>query len=701
MTKLLLLLTFTLFSISTLIGQNVEENENCNDPEKKVLKILKITNDSKASNKEKSMAYSEAVKLAPDNAYCRFVQAEYNFNRAQQMETAYSQGRITFTQLKNVYMGALNGYKKVIELCPEYSATPYYKIGFIYYMLNEKDKAVIYFKQFLEFKSNNPDRYPEDYMKWKKSVEEILPEMEAKEAFYSKPVPYNPKIVKNVSTKEDEFLPMISPDNQLLFYTRRADEKHLGDIQTQLKERFTVSERPNVKSEFNSGEKLSAPFNTNDFSNYGGVSLSLDNKEMFICACKQTNVYGRDYLNCDLYVTHFERSGEGGNDFSWTALENLGPNINTKDGWEAQPTLSADGNTLFFATYRANSQNTDIYYSTRQKDGTWTVAKPVPVINTPGHDKAPFLHQDSETMYFVSQATPERPGAENDGNFDMYYSRKDENGNWTTPVNLGYPINTKENEVGLIVSTDGHLAYFASDRVNNGVGGFDIYAFELYEKARPKKVAMIKGTITDDKGDPVKDATVEISYKDSKEKVELKVNGDDGKYAAIINLEKNEDVLVKVKKEGYSFDTKVIKKEEINKLKTTETTFIEEPIEMEIGEIEVGKTFTLDNILFATDSYELTNDSKYILDQFIQFLKENPTVTVTIEGHTDNVGDDERNLTLSNQRALVTMTYLIEKGIGKDRLQAVGYGETQPKVPNNSEQNRAINRRTDFKITGM
>jgi outer membrane protein OmpA-like peptidoglycan-associated protein len=422
---------------------------------------------------------------------------------------------------------------------------------------------------------------------------------------------------------------------------------------------------------------------------------------MFICACKQTNVYGRDYLNCDLYVTHFERSGEGGNDFSWTALENLGPNINTKDGWEAQPTLSADGNTLFFATYRANSQNTDIYYSTRQKDGTWTVAKPVPVINTPGHDKAPFLHQDSETMYFVSQATPERPGAENDGNFDMYYSRKDENGNWTTPVNLGYPINTKENEVGLIVSTDGHLAYFASDRVNNGVGGFDIYAFELYEKARPKKVAMIKGTITDDKGDPVKDATVEISYKDSKEKVELKVNGDDGKYAAIINLEKNEDVLVKVKKEGYSFDTKVIKKEEINKLKTTETTFIEEPIEMEIGEIEVGKTFTLDNILFATDSYELTNDSKYILDQFIQFLKENPTVTVTIEGHTDNVGDDERNLTLSNQRALVTMTYLIEKGIGKDRLQAVGYGETQPKVPNNSEQNRAINRRTDFKITGM
>lgn len=682
-------------------AQNVEEDENCLPPNKKVMKVLKVTNNSKASDREISMAYAEAVKLAPNNAYVWFVQAEYNFNRAQNMEKAYEMGRINFTQLKNVYMGAVKGYKKVIEICPKFNATPYYKIGFVYFMLNDKNTATKYFKQFLDFKSNNPDRYPSQYMKWKKNVEEILPEMEAKENFYSHPVPYNPVIVKNVSTVDDEFLPMISPDNELLFYTRRKDEKHLGDIQTQIKENFTVSERSDVNSYFNQGEKLTAPFNTNEFSKYGGVTLSLDNKEMFICACKNIQIYGQEYVNCDIYVTHFERSGEGGNDFTWTPLKNLGPNINTKDGWEAQPTLSADGNTLYFATYRSNSQNTDIYYSNRNNDGTWSVAKPVPVINSAGHDKAPFLHQDSETMYFVSQTSPSRKGAENNGNFDMYYTRKDEKGNWEEPINLGYPINTKNNEVGLIVSTDGHYAYFTSDREKNGVGGFDIYYFELYEKARPKKVAMIKGSVVDDKGEPIKDATVQVSYKDSKETVEVKVNGDDGKFAAIINVEKEQDVRVTVKKEGHSFDTKLIKKEEIAQLKKSNTTFIKEKVEMEIGEIKVGKSFTIDNILFATDSYVLTDDSKFILDQFIVFLKENPTVTVTIEGHTDNQGDDERNLKLSKNRANAVLNYLVENGINKQRLKSIGYGETKPKVSNTTPENRAKNRRTDFLITGM
>ncbi len=701
MNKILLAVFAFTFSIQFSYGQSTEENENCLPPDKKVMKVLKVTSNPKASDKEISMAYSEAVKLAPDNAYCRFVQAEYNFNRAQNMEKAYAQGRINFTQLKNAYMGAVNGYKKTIEICPEFNAGAYYKIGFVYFMLNDKTTATKYFKDFLNFKSNNPDRYPDEYAKWKKNVEEILPEMEAKEAFYSKKVPYNPVLVTNVSSKEDEFLPMISPDNELLFYTRRSDEKNLGDIHTNLKERFTVSERPNVKNQFNGGEKLQAPFNTEEYSKYGGVSLSLDNKEMFICACQEIDIYNQKYLNCDLYVTYFERTGEGGNDFSWTPLKNLGPNINTKDGWEAQPTLSADGNTLYFATYRSNSQATDIYYSTRQPDGTWSVAKPVPMINTEGHDKAPFLHQDSETMYFVSQTSPSRPGAENDGNFDMYYTRKDENGNWQTPKNLGYPINTKENEVGLIVSTDGHLAYFTSDREKNGEGGFDIYYFELYEEARPKKVAMIKGVVTDDEGEPIKDATVEISYKDTKENVEVKVNGDDGKFAAIIKVEDEQDVRVTVKKEGHSFDTKLIKKDEIAELKQTEKTFIEEEVEMEIGEIEVGKSFTIDNILFATDSYALTADSKFILDQFITFLKENSSVKVTIEGHTDNVGDDNRNLTLSENRAKAVMDYLIANGIDKNRLKSIGYGEAKPKVSNSTPENRAKNRRTDFLITGM
>lgn len=701
--KYFLISSVFIFTSVHLFSQDneIEDDESCLPPDKKVMKVLKPTTDPKASDREKSLSYDEAIKMTPDNAYCRFIFAEYNYQRAQNMEKAYEEGRITFAQLKNVYMGAMNGYKKTIELCPDYHATPYYKIGYIYYMIGEKDKAVPYFQQFLAFNHEDPDKYPEEYTKWKTAVEDVLPSIEYTNTFYNNPVPFKPVIVNNISTEKDEFLPMISPDNELIFYTRRGDERNLGDMKSNVKEIFSVSERPDVFTDFNEGTPLEAPFNTTEFDNYGGVSLSLDNKEMFICACKQSQVYGQPYLNCDIYVTYFERSGDGGNDFTWTELKNLGPAVNTTDGWEAQPTLSADGNTLYFATYRNTSQKTDIYYTTRQSDGSWSTAQPVPgPINTAGHDKAPFLHQDSETMYFVSQTSDNRKGAGQNPNFDLYYTRKDSTGNWKEPINLGYPINTDNDEVGLIVSTDGKLAYFASNR-QAGAKGFDLYYFELYEDARPKKVLFVKGEVKDDNGDPVKDAKVQISYKNSGETVEVNVNGDDGKFAAVVQVEENQDVMLTVKKPGNSFDTKLIKADEIAENKANETTFLDEFVEMEIGEIEVGKAFTIDNILFATDSYYLNEDSKFILDQFITFLKENPTVTVTIEGHTDDLGNDASNMILSENRAKASMEYLISKGINPDRLEAKGYGETKPKVPNNSDANRAINRRTDFVITGM
>jgi len=698
---------FTLFFIAPVFSQDLEDDESCLMPDKKILKILKPISDPKASGREISMAYSAAIKAAPDNAYLRFIQAEYNYNRAKNMVKSYEEGRITYTQLNNVYMGAMNGYKKVIEICEDYHATPFYKIGLIYYMNNDKDNAAIYWRKFLDFNHKDPEKYPDDYAIWKKNVAEILPEMEGNKkaitAFYAKTVLFEPHLVNGVSTKSDEFLPMISPDNELIFYTRRVKEEGNTFAQTKLKERFSASERPNTKSKFNEGKTLGAPFNDPSFVDFGGVSLSLDNKEMFICGCKMEQIYGQTYKNCDIYVTYFERveNAQGIDSYKWSALQKLGPEINADDSWEAQPTLSADGNTLYFSKFGANTQKTDIYYSTRKDDGSWSTAKPVPVINTAGHDKTPFLHQDSETMYFSSQTSPIRQGSPEFGNFDMYYSRLQKDGTWSEPKNLGHPINTKNDEVGFVVSTDGHLAYFTSNRESTTVGGLDIYYFELYEDARPQKVMMIKGQAADDEGEPLKGAKVAISYKETGESVEININGDDGKFAAIVNIEEEQDVMVTVKKEGHSFDTKLIKKAEIKQAKIEKKTYINEPIKMEIGKIEVGKSFTIDNILFATNSFELNSDSKFILDQFITFLKENPTVKVTIEGHTDDLGDDAENLTLSENRAKASMDYLVSKGIDKNRLTAKGYGETKPKVKNSSSANRAKNRRTDFMITGM
>ena len=658
------------------------------------MKLIKQAKSTKNTKMERIKFYTDAVEAAPENAYVYYEFAEFNYKQALNVHTAFDNGRANMDQLRKAYTAAETAYLKTIDNCASFHSDPYYKIGYINYLLGDKGKAAKYFKQFIEFSDRDPGKYSENYSKNKADVEEILPEMEFFDKFFNNPVPYEPKEVVNVSSKKDEYLPMISPDNELIFFTRKGESDNPGGIINPIIEEFTVAHRTDYNSPFDKGDALHRPFNTPKYKNYGGVSLSLDNKEMFICACQEVDY--QQHANCDIYVTKFVRSGEGGYDFTWTELENLGPAVNTRDGWEAQPTLSADGNTLYFASWREGSALTDIYYSTRGKDGKWTQARPVPgPINTEGHDKAPFLHQDSETLYFVSDCTPERLGA---GGSDMFYTRKDDSGNWQEPKNLGYPINTEGNEVGLIVSTDGHLAYYTSR--NSGSNGYDIYYFELYEEARPQKVVLLKGEVKSETGEPVKDATVEVSYRGSDESVEVKVNGDDGKFAAVVKVDEEKDVMVTMKKKGYSFDTKLIKKAEIKKLSVSPDVVMRD-VQMQIDPIKKGKAFTIDNILFDTDSYELLEDSKFVLDQFIKFLKENPTVTVAIQGHTDDVGDAAHNKELSANRAKACLDYIVSKGVNSGRLESEGYGESKPKVPNTSEANRALNRRTDFEITGM
>ncbi len=683
------ILLITLLCSTVVYGQ--VEDEACMEPEhKKTSKLMEQAESSKNDKRTRAELYTQVLELAPENAYVFYSYAVFKFEHAESIQEKFDQGQANFNQLSTAYKNAENAYKKVVEYCPDFHSDVYYKLGYIAYLLGEKGEAAVHFKSFVDFESKDPEKFSETYAKNKSDVEEILSEMAFFEEFFANPVPYDPKEVRNVSSVKDEYLPMISPDNELIFFTRKGKSDNPGGVVKAVIESFTMSQRKDVNTDFNGGEPLRAPFNTPAYQNYGGVSLSLDNKEMFICACEEVDY--QPHANCDIYRTTFERSDNGWADFIWTPLENLGPAVNTTDGWEAQPTLSPDGNTLYFASWREGSQLTDIYYSTRQVDGSWSQARAVSgPINSEGHDKAPFIHQDSETMYFVSDCSVDRPGA---GGSDIFYSRQNDDGSWSEPKNIGYPINSEGNEVGLVVSTDGHLAYFTSR--NAGSKGYDIYYFELYEEARPKKVKFYKGEVKDEDGEPVKDAVVEISYKNTDETVQVKVNGDDGKFAAVVNVDEDEpqDVMISVKKEGHSFDTKLIKAED---LVDDEETFTED-IAMEIDTIEVGKAFTIDEILYATDSYELTEDSKFILDQFAKFLKENPTVKVTIQGHTDDVGDAGSNKVLSANRAKVAMDYIISKGIGADRLKSEGFGESKPKVPNTNATNRAQNRRTDFFI---
>lgn len=668
-------------------AQDEEELEHCDlkyiPTDKKALKYYtNFSNSKKFSYPEQFQEMKKAIEIDEECAPCIWKLAKRSF--------------LTATNSQNPsYRNPIKYYKMLIDVCPEYHADAYYNLGLMAYQEQRNEDALKYFKQFLDFYSDDEKRYSKNYEKQLQDVPPVVEELEFTLNFYQNPVPFNPVLVQNVSTKKQEYLPMLSPDNELLFYTRRYDEKKLGDILTTTIEELVVSNSLSASS-YNGGQPMKAPFNQPEFESYGGVSISPNNREMFVCACKIEN----GYKNCDIYTTTYIKSEDkdGKIIYVWTPLVNLGDGINGSDTWEAQPSVSADGNTLYYAKIGPNTAKHDIFYSEKQPDGTWGIGKNIGYpINSRGNDKSPFIHSDSKTLYFVSEVDLDygRYGA---GGYDIFYTRfNEEKGTWEKPKNIGYPINTSGNEEGLIVSLEGSKAYFFSDKQPNKVGGRDIYSFEIPEYAKPEKVALIKGKVTFETEEQKEDAKIEIHYEDDEKKTkELDIKSDEeGNYVAVVNLGKEpQDVLITVKSEGAAFESKIIKKE----VALEKDPPIIENSDLEVKSLKQGGDYTIKEILYNTSSAEIEKKSKLILRGFAIYLKQNPTLKVEIQGHTDNVGVPSENLTLSQNRAKNVMEYLISKGVDKNRLSSQGFGQTKPKVPNNSTKNRALNRRTDFVI---
>ncbi len=693
------------------------EDEACLPPSKKVMKLL--TEAKAAVDPAKSVLLGQAIAADPDNAMAYYEFAMNAMTKAEMFANAYNEAAAN-----KLYQTAEVKFLDAIAHCADYHADCFYYLGMINHYQKEETEAINWFKAFLEYKKLDPEHVAGNYAEQVEIARSGIQIIEDDIALNNKKVPFEPKMVPLISSNKcDEYFPMISPDNELMFFTRKGKllDSPSGVLQDAIEENFSFSARLDISQPFTAGEEFEAPFNQPDIQSYGAATMSVDNKEMIICACKNEKVSsGKDYLNCDLYRTEYERSGAGGNDFTWSELERLGPGINTDNGWEGQPTLSADGNTMYFTAMRPTTQDNDIYVVERGKDGKWGNARPFDEINTSGKDKSPFLHQDSESLYFVSTCSDSRTGA---GGLDIFYIRK-VNGVWSKPKNIGIPINTEEDELGIFVSTNGELAYYSSRKGGN----WNIYSFELYEEARPSAVTIMKGTLSDENGNPIKNASIEIAYAGSNEKSTVKVNGNDGKYAVVVKNPTKQDVMVTVKKEGYAFDSKLITKEEfveqikvapkdvaISKSKVIPAVVKRKPSEEIVAsarntpvsmpkndlvakKLAVGVSYTLNDILFEPTSYILSDRSKFILKEFSSFLLENPSITILVQGHTDDIGVDTENLTLSEQRAKAVTDYLIFLKIDIGRIEAKGYGETVPKLPNDSAVNRAKNRRTDFVI---
>ncbi|MBR4146500.1 MAG: OmpA family protein [Bacteroidales bacterium] len=326
----------------------------------------------------------------------------------------------------------------------------------------------------------------------------------------------------------------------------------------------------------------------------GAAFITYQGDQIFFTVC------GMDRHNqgCDLYMA--VRDARNG---YWHSPRNLGEGVNDP-AWDSQPCLSLDGKELFFASRR--NGNADLYHCYRDEDGHWSEPENLgPVINTKGTEMAPFLHPDGKTLYFSSE---KHPGM---GGYDLFVSRCNEKGEWSEPVNLGYPINTPGDEINFIVAADGHTALISSAR-EGGFGGYDIYSFQL-------------------KDDDLKPEQVNVY-----------------------------DVLVE--------------------------------------NLEPGTVVQLVNIQFEFNSSALTNDSQEGIDMLASFLESHPEINVELAGHTDNVGSDAYNLKLSEERAQVVRQALVAKGIGETRLTAKGYGSTKPIKPNDTEEHRAMNRRTEMVV---
>ncbi len=461
----------------------------------------------------------------------------------------------------------------------------------------------------------------------------------------------------SINSKLLEYFPSVTIDGNTLVFTRRIGQ-----------EDFFVSERKDgVWS-----TAVSLPGNLNTEENEGAQTISQDGRMLIFTGCNMEDGQG----SCDLYVSYLTKNG-------WGERINMGRIINT-EYWESQPSLSPDKRTLYFAARDPSGfGGSDLFVCYLQPNGQWGTPRNMgPEINTSGDESCPFIHADNQTFYFTSNGHPGYGGT------DLYFMRQQPDGKWGKPQNLGYPVNTIDDEGSLIIASDGKTAYYASDGADSR-GGLDIYSFQLPNQVRPFKTLWVKGNVFDEKTKQGLPSAVELINLATAQTISKVQTDEEGNY--LITLPIGNDYAFNVNRKGYLFYSENF----FLKQSSTDTTYT---IDIPLTPIEINASIVLKNIFFDVNKAELKQESMIELDRVIQLLKENPAVKIEIGGHTDNIGKPADNLVLSNSRAKSVINYFLYKGIPADRISFKGFGETKPVAENTSEAGRAKNRRTELRV---
>ncbi len=586
----------------------------------------------------------------------------------------------TCYDLLGQYEKALGSYLKVLDQNPYFSRIIYYEIGRTYYRLGQYHSALGYFSQFGELQNLNNSYFglsvEREIQKEAEYLRELSQSMLACQISIDSVQYHNIREVVNVgpaiNTNGDEYFPYLVNNNVYLYYTKRQDIAQKEDV--------FVSEKLN--NVWQAGQSLTS---LNTKVNEGMTTFVRDGKKMYFTACERENVKGA----CDIW----EAEAEGK---KVKKIQTVADFLNS-DSWDAQASISCDGNVIYFASNRPGGYGgTDIWISQKEEDGKWSEPKNMGAnVNTAGDEEAPFITNDGKMLYFSST------GHFGMGEQDIYFVRKQKDGLWSKPYNLGPPVNSAARELGFFLSADGKVGYFSSDR-EGGYGGMDIYKFELPAQLTADPITFVEGFVKDkDFGLPVR---TKVSIKGRPE-IETDERG-----RFFVCFPANTGLKAVVNQMNFSpyqhtfdipewdntkpFTIDILLEMSVHSFSGAQGEKSKQP-EVEVAEkpkpVDLQKVSTL-SIYYETNEATLNSRNKNHLDRFLGGIEKDKITKIEIIGYADSVGSDGTNVVLSENRAKNVATFLKDKELVINKVYLEGRGTS------NDSQNNAENRRVEIII---
>ncbi len=565
---------------------------------------------------------------------------------------------------------------------------PYLRLASIYNLYQNKDSTLIYYKGYLNVAPDekvNPvilrtvaslefnfGRYEDSGNALKKYLSKA-PAMETDPeiVLLRKSIEFAIRSLQSHTPKEInslprtinkwqlQYFPVLTGDSRTLIFTKRDSNTANAD------EDLVYSVLSD--SGWTDAKSLSKTINTK--LNEGAATVSADGRTLIFTSCDGRQSFG----SCDLYITK-----KVGN--FWSTPENLGSMINS-DKWESQPSLSADGRTLYFSSNRSGGYGMRDIWVSKFTGTTWSRPQNLGrEINTTLDETTPFIHANSQTLFYSSN------GGIGMGGFDIYVAERDGQ-KWTGPRNLGYPYNTYRDEYSLFISSDGKEAFFSQELRSERT---EIVQFNLTEDTLVKvKTSYVMGLVLDKETKKPLVASIEMSNISDSTDVYL-VESDSVTGTYFLTLTEGKEYSVFASKREYLFEDFTYT--------TKSQAVLPDTIHIYLQPLKAGTTVILENIYFEFDKYDLKPESEAELKSIVDYLLINKDLRFMIEGHTDNLGASDYNINLSEMRAKAVYNFLLSHGIERNRMSYKGFGALVPIASNDTQDGQKLNRRIAFRV---